>query len=74
MTAISPGSAELAKDAAVAPPRRRIRLGAIGDHAILITGSLFMLLPALLAFITSSHDAATIHRNGLEWTFGNDLE
>ena len=34
----------------------------IGDHAILIAGSLFMLVPVLLALITSTHDAVTIHR------------
>ncbi|MEM9224292.1 MAG: sn-glycerol-3-phosphate ABC transporter permease UgpE [Pseudomonadota bacterium] len=53
--------------------KKRLRSGAITDHAILIVGSLFMLLPVLLAFITSSHTAASIHREGLQWVFGDQL-
>ncbi|WP_171125133.1 MULTISPECIES: ABC transporter permease subunit [unclassified Ruegeria] len=52
---------------------RRIKWEAIGDHIILILGALLMMLPPLLALTTASHDAVTIHREGLQLTLGDDL-
>lgn len=54
-------------------PRRRINWEAITDHAILITGALFMLLPVLIAITTSSHDRITIDREGLQFWFGDSM-
>ena len=53
--------------------RRRARLswGAIGDHAILVIGSLLMIVPVVLAFLTSTHDAVTVHREGLQYLPGD---
>ncbi|MGF1477550.1 MAG: sn-glycerol-3-phosphate ABC transporter permease UgpE [Geminicoccaceae bacterium] len=53
------------------PQRRRIRWGTVGDHLILIAGSLLMIVPVLIAFFTSTHDAVTIHREGLQFLPGN---
>ncbi len=58
---------------AVAHRPRKIRWHAIGDHLVLILGSLLMILPPLLALTTASHDAVTIHREGLQLTLGDDL-
>ncbi|MCD2185177.1 sn-glycerol-3-phosphate ABC transporter permease UgpE [Rhizobium sp. TRM96647] len=35
------------------------------DHAVLILGALFLTLPVVVAFMTSSHEAAAIHSKGL---------
>ncbi len=35
------------------------------DHAVLILGALFLVLPVVVAFMTSSHEAAAIHSRGL---------
>lgn len=51
----------------------RFRWRNISDHVILILGSLFMLLPVLAAFLTSSHDSSTVHTGGLQMTLGGDL-
>jgi sn-glycerol 3-phosphate transport system permease protein len=56
-----------------ATPRRRIRWESVGDHAVLILGALLMMAPPLLALITASHDAVTIHREGIQTTFGDQL-
>ena len=40
------------------------------DHLILIAGSLFMLLPVLAVFLTSTYDNATISREGLQLGWG----
>ena len=53
--------------------RRRINWSAISDHAVLIAGALFMLVPVILAFITSTHDPITIHRSGLQYLPGPDF-
>lgn len=53
--------------------KRRLRWSTVTDHAILILGSLFMLVPVLMAFLTSSHDSATVHSGGLQMTLGDDL-
>lgn len=52
-------------------PKRSIKWRHVGDHAILIVGAIFMLLPVLIAFITSTHDAITIHRTGLQFMPGD---
>ena len=52
---------------------RRVRWSAIGDHTVLIIGAILMLAPPLLAFVTASHDAVTIHRDGIQTTFGDHL-
>jgi sn-glycerol 3-phosphate transport system permease protein len=52
---------------------RPIPWGAIGDHAVLVAGAAFMLLPVILAFVTSTHDAVTIHRGGLQFLPGPDF-
>lgn len=53
--------------------RPRFRWRHLSDHVILILGSLFMLLPVLAAFLTSSHDSATVHSGGLQMSLGGDL-
>lgn len=40
------------------------------DHAILILGCLFMVVPVLVVFLSSTHDYVEIHRSGLQATFG----
>lgn len=40
------------------------------DHLILIAGALLMMAPVVIAFLTSTHDAIEIHRNGLQFTWG----
>ncbi|MBT8153325.1 sn-glycerol-3-phosphate ABC transporter permease UgpE [Epibacterium ulvae] len=54
-------------------PRRQIKWRLIGDHAILITGSLLMLLPVLMVLTTSSYDNVTIHKEGIQFLFGDQL-
>ena len=58
---------------AVTRKPRRIRWETIGDHFVLILGSLLMILPPLLALTTASHDAVTIHREGIQLGLGDDL-
>ncbi|MEP2642296.1 sn-glycerol-3-phosphate ABC transporter permease UgpE [Roseobacter sp.] len=60
-------------DVAPDTARKRIKWEAVGDHAVLITGALLMLLPIYLVFASSSHDPLTIHRHGMQWGFGSDL-
>ncbi len=52
---------------------RKIKWSAVGDHTVLILGSLLMMLPPLLALTTASHDAVTIHRQGIQLGLGDDL-
>ncbi|AFL54685.1 sn-glycerol 3-phosphate transport system permease protein [Sinorhizobium fredii] len=40
------------------------------DHVILLFGVFIMLAPVVVAFMTSTHEAADIHRNGLSLTWG----
>ncbi|OAP41320.1 glycerol-3-phosphate ABC transporter permease [Sinorhizobium glycinis] len=40
------------------------------DHVILLIGAFIMVTPVVVAFMTSTHDAADIHRNGLSLTWG----
>lgn len=42
----------------------------IFDHIILLFGVFIMVAPVVVAFMTSTHDAADIHRNGLSLTWG----
>lgn len=53
--------------------RARIKWRHVGDHAILIAGAIFMLLPVVIAFMTSTHDAITIHREGVQFLPGDHL-
>ena len=45
----------------------RIRLF---DHLVLMLGVFVMVAPVVVAFMTSAHEAADIHRNGLSLTWG----
>ncbi|RFZ88631.1 sn-glycerol-3-phosphate ABC transporter permease UgpE [Shinella sp. WSJ-2] len=45
----------------------RIRLF---DHLVLLLGVFIMVAPVVVAFMTSTHEAADIHRNGLSLTWG----
>ncbi len=54
-------------------PTPKIKWEAVTDHAILIAGALFMLLPVLATFTTSSHDPVTIHREGLQLAIGDQM-
>ena len=40
------------------------------DHVILLFGVFIMVAPVVVAFMTSTHEAADIHRNGLSLTWG----
>ncbi|KSV86783.1 sn-glycerol-3-phosphate ABC transporter permease UgpE [Sinorhizobium sp. GL28] len=42
----------------------------IFDHIILLFGVFIMVAPVVVAFMTSTHDAADIHRNGLSLSWG----
>jgi len=43
------------------------------DHVVLILGALFLVLPVVVAFMTSTHSAAEIHRRGLQILPGDDF-
>lgn len=58
---------------AAARPKRRINWEVLGDHAILIAGSLFMLFPVILGITTSSHDKLIVAREGLQFWFGDHM-
>ncbi|MDP8251460.1 sn-glycerol-3-phosphate ABC transporter permease UgpE [Pseudochrobactrum saccharolyticum] len=45
----------------------------ITDHLILLVGALFLILPVVVAFTTSSHTAADIHSNGLSLNWGGNF-
>ena len=45
----------------------------ITDHLVLILGSLFLIVPVVVAFMTSTHTAADIHSNGLSLTWGGNF-
>ena len=57
----------------VSSKKSTIKWGDIGDHVILILGSLFMILPVLIAVTTASHDSVTIHRQGMQFLLGDQL-
>ena len=48
----------------------RIRLS---DHLVLLLGVFVMVAPVVVAFMTSTHDAADIHRNGLSLSWGGNF-
>ena len=66
---------ELARDRADAavPRRRRLRLSVIGDHAILIAGSLLMIAPLLMLVQMSTIPDAEIMRTGPSLQVGDRL-
>ncbi|GGF94013.1 sn-glycerol-3-phosphate transport system permease protein UgpE [Rhizobium wenxiniae] len=43
------------------------------DHLVLILGSLFLCMPVVVAFMTSTHTAADIHMNGLSLAWGDNF-
>jgi sn-glycerol 3-phosphate transport system permease protein len=45
----------------------------LSDHLVLILGSLFLMVPVVVAFMTSTHSAADIHSNGLSLTWGGNF-
>lgn len=45
----------------------------ITDHLILLAGALFLIMPVIVAFTTSSHTAADIHSNGLSLSWGGNF-
>ncbi|MDM7850437.1 sn-glycerol-3-phosphate ABC transporter permease UgpE [Pseudochrobactrum kiredjianiae] len=45
----------------------------ITDHLILLAGALFLIMPVVVAFTTSSHTAADIHSNGLSLSWGDNF-
>lgn len=56
------------------PPRkRRIRWGAIGDHAVLIVGSLFMMLPLLMVLQMTTVPDVEVIKTGPSLTIGDQL-
>ncbi|MTI10391.1 sn-glycerol-3-phosphate ABC transporter permease UgpE [Curvivirga aplysinae] len=55
------------------PKAKKLKLSSIIDHSILIIGSLFMLMPVLMAFTTSTHDHVTIHKEGLMLSIGDQF-
>ncbi|MEO9530454.1 sn-glycerol-3-phosphate ABC transporter permease UgpE [Roseibium sp.] len=42
----------------------------ISDHVILLLGVFFMVTPVVLAFLTSTHDALTVYKQGIQFTPG----
>ena len=59
--------------APLATRRKRIRWDHVGDHAVLIAGALLMLVPVWMVFATSSWDEITIHRQGMQFGFGDQM-
>lgn len=53
--------------------RKKIRWGKVGDHAILITGAVILLLPVWIAFASSTHSAETLAKDGLQFWFGPEF-
>ncbi len=43
------------------------------DHLVLIIGALLLILPVVVAFMTSTHTAAEIHRSGLTLVPGDNF-
>jgi len=55
------------------PRKRRIRWGAIGDHAVLIVGSLFMMLPLLMVLQMTTVPDVEVIKTGPSLTIGDQL-
>ncbi len=62
-----------AKSAAPTRPAKKIKWSVVGDHAVLLAGALLMLVPVWMVFATSSWDAVTVHRQGMQFWFGEDM-
>jgi sn-glycerol 3-phosphate transport system permease protein len=62
-----------ARPLAPASHRPAFKWGPVFDHAILIAGSAFMLVPVFLALMTSTHDAVTVHTGGVQALPGGSL-
>lgn len=60
-------------DITQAPPRRRFRWNVLMDHAILIAGSLFMLLPLVVVFQMTTMPDVEVIKNGPQLKFGGEL-
>ena len=48
----------------------KFNAGTFFDHLILLTWSAVCVVPLLMALVTSTHDAVTIHTQGLQWLPG----
>ncbi|WP_298021223.1 sn-glycerol-3-phosphate ABC transporter permease UgpE [uncultured Parasphingopyxis sp.] len=57
-------------DTAVARPGRPIRWSAVIDHAVLIAGSLLMIMPVFAVFLSTSVSDVDIYRDGLHLSLG----
>ena len=55
------------------PVRRKIRWQVVADHAVLIAGSLLMILPVLAAFMTIGASDIDISRHGMQFSNGAHL-
>ena len=53
--------------------KKTIKWRKVGDHAILIAGSLLMLVPVLMVLTTSTFDNVTIHKEGIQFYFGDQF-
>ena len=53
--------------------RRRIRWNVIGDHTVLILGSLFMTLPLVMLILSTTLEDATLATNGLQFAIDDQL-
>lgn len=51
----------------------KVRWETVADHAILIAGALLMLVPVYMMLASSSWDDITLHREGLQFGFSDDL-
>lgn len=66
--------AELTQTIAQSPTRRRkFRWGTLVDHAVLIAGAAFMLVPVLLALTTMSFPDVQIERQGIIFGLGDQM-
>lgn len=64
------GQAPAAAGTARRRPRGRIR---VRDHVVLILGVVLMMGPIIVAFMTSSFDHVTIHREGMQFGWGGNF-
>ncbi|MEO0913648.1 MAG: ABC transporter permease subunit [Pseudomonadota bacterium] len=67
-------TAELSDAKPMEQPRRPFRWDVVGDHAILIAGALFMMMPIVAVLMTSSLPDAEIMREGLQLKLGDRLD
>ncbi len=59
----------------VAAPRRRLRIrwNRVGDHVVLILGSLFMTLPLVMLILSTTLEDATLAKEGLQFSVDDQL-